>query len=362
MLASSGRSSDLFFGNHVIKSEESIQQGDPLGPLLFCLSLLGPLQLLHSPFQIAFLDDVTIGGALPIVLQDINTLVKSSSSIGLSLNTSKSEVVGGSQTTLSSFLSLHPTFKQVDVTYLTLLGTPLHINGLECALKDKCDDLTRVVSRLKLLPFHDCLFLLKNIFSIPKLLYILRTAPTFLSPTLSLYDNILSNSISSLFNVSLSIDSSLQASLPVRLGGLGIRGAVVLAPSAFLASVRSTSDLSDLLLSASNKLQPDALYPLAWQHWQAIAPTDSLMTAPAGDAAHSQREWDHPLCTALADSLLARCATPAHQARLLAVRSPWAGDWLQAVPATNLGLHLDDATVTISLALRLGAHAVHAHT
>ena len=62
----------------------------------------------------------------------------------------------------------------------------------------------------------------------------------------------------------------------------------------------------------------------------------------------------------MADSLLARCATPTHQARLLAVRSPWAGDWLQAFLVTNLGLHLNDVTVTISLALRLEANAVHA--
>src|SRR5882757_4924820 len=182
----------------------------------------------------------------------------------LSLNNVKSEVVGGSQSTLSSFLTSHPTYKQVDVKDLTLLGTPLHTDGLELALKEKCDDLCRVLSRLKLLPYHDSLFLLKNIFSMPKLLYVLRTAPTFLSPTLLLYDNILSSSISSLFNISLSADSFLQASLPVRLGGLGVRGAVVLAPSAFLASIASTSALSDLLLARSNKLQPDGLYDLAF--------------------------------------------------------------------------------------------------
>ena len=31
-------SSWLAFGNEVIHSEEGVQQGDPLGPLLFCLS------------------------------------------------------------------------------------------------------------------------------------------------------------------------------------------------------------------------------------------------------------------------------------------------------------------------------------
>jgi len=68
------------------------------------------------------------------------------------------------------------------------------------------------------------------------------------------------------------------------------------------------------------------------------------------------------VCTAIADNLLEKCVTPVHQARLRAIRSPWAGDWLQAVPVTNLGLHLDDVTVTVSLALRLGANTVLAHT
>lgn len=31
--------SDLYFGGHLIISAEGVQQGDPLGPLLFCLAL-----------------------------------------------------------------------------------------------------------------------------------------------------------------------------------------------------------------------------------------------------------------------------------------------------------------------------------
>lgn len=58
--------SSLFWNDEVLLSAEGIQQGDPLGPLLFCLVLHQFLLPLKSPFCVAYLDDVTIGG--PILL------------------------------------------------------------------------------------------------------------------------------------------------------------------------------------------------------------------------------------------------------------------------------------------------------
>ena len=362
VFSSYGRHSHLFFGESIILSQEGIQQGDPLGPLLFCLALHDLLQPLCSDFKVAFLDDVTIAGDLHSVLNDINCLVGASSAIGLSLNDLKSEVVGGSPLTTASFSSYYPNFKQVKSDDVILLGAPLHVNGLEGALRGKCEDLSLALSRIKLLPSHDSLYLLKNIFAIPKLLYIMRTAPSFMSPSLLLYDDMLSSSMSSLFNVSLSPSSYTQASLPVRLGGLGIRSAVTLAPSAFLASLHSTAELVKQLLPIHYSTKADTLLNEALLHWHSLAPVGFPVTPPPNESMHNQRAWDHPLSTAIADHLLYNCNDITHKARLNAVRSPWAGDWLQAVPATNLGLHLDDASITISLALRLGANTVHSHT
>ena len=44
--------------NQTLSSAEGVQQGDPLGPLLFCLALHSYLLRLNS-FCVAYMDDVT---------------------------------------------------------------------------------------------------------------------------------------------------------------------------------------------------------------------------------------------------------------------------------------------------------------
>ena len=58
-----------------------------------------------------------------------------------------------------------------------------------------------------------------------------------------MYDALLRETLSSTLNVNLNDDRWLQASLPVRWGGIGVREAVLLAPSAFLASAAGSSKL-----------------------------------------------------------------------------------------------------------------------
>ena len=99
---------------------------------------------------------------------------------------------------------------------------------------------------------QDALLLLRHSFAIPKILFILRTAPCFLSAQLEVYDDFLRSVLSSITNVSMEKESVwFQATLPVAMGVLGIRGAVQLAPSAFLASAAGCSDLIHRLLPPS---------------------------------------------------------------------------------------------------------------
>jgi len=90
----------------------------------------------------------------------------------------------------------------------------------------------------------------------PKLLYTLSTSDCSDNTLLAQFDNTVRAALSVILSVDLSDDQWAQASLPVRNGGLGIRSAQMLAPSAFLASAASTFELQQSIL------------PQASKHWQ----------------------------------------------------------------------------------------------
>ena len=73
----------LFLGNNIMNSSEGVQQGDPLGPLLFCL------------------DDGTLGGSCGEVMQDLESLEAVANDLGLVLNHSKTEIVFADSQTVS---------------------------------------------------------------------------------------------------------------------------------------------------------------------------------------------------------------------------------------------------------------------
>ncbi|KAL0214898.1 hypothetical protein P9112_007082 [Eukaryota sp. TZLM1-RC] len=65
--------SNLHFGNNILSSSSGVKQGDPLGPLLFCLAihpiLLQIQEMFPSLKMIAYMDDVVLIGDLNIVKQ-----------------------------------------------------------------------------------------------------------------------------------------------------------------------------------------------------------------------------------------------------------------------------------------------------
>lgn len=118
--------------------------------------------------------------------------------------------------------------------------------------------LQRFVRRLLLLKAHQSLLLLRNCGAIPKLQYVLRASRVCKNPAvLPVFDEVLKDAISNLTNIKMSNVVWLQASLPVRRGGLGVRRAETLAFLAFLASAFSGRSIFELLsLSDVNTIFP----------------------------------------------------------------------------------------------------------
>ena len=140
---------------------------------------------------------------------------------------------------------------------------------------------------------------------------------------MELYDQELQSIVSNICNIHFSHDDPawLQATLPIRMGGLGIRRAVQLAPSAYLASAAATHDLVQDILPGHLRSLPSPYVDQALPCWQQGHHTNPL----DGDAAKIQRSWDFPRVTACADSLLDNAPDDSTRARLLAVSAPESG-------------------------------------
>ena len=352
-----GQSSHLQFGDYTIESAEGIQQGDPLGPLLFCLTIHPLLTEIQSEFVSGYLDDIAIGGEASIAISDVKRLELAAKTFGLSLNYNKCEVIGLSNLTRSLWDSADLYFKETSLIDATLLGTPIQAGvGVDNALASKIADLEVMTSRLSLLPAHAALFLIKNALAIPKLIYLLRTAPCAESTKLMLYDNMLKQSLSSLLNVEMTDAAWNQASLPVRWGGIGVRSAHRLAPSAFMASAAGAAELLSHILPAWVLDVQDPVVDRVKVLWNDFGG----VIEPMGEESRMQRKWDEQCCRTMAEKLKMG-ADERTTARLLASCASASGAWLNAIPSASLGLNLDDAALRIAVGLRLGVPLVLDH-
>ena len=115
--------SSLFFGHYIVESAEGVQQGDPLGPLLYSLTTHSLLQAIKSEFTTGYLDDISIGGEVSSVGADVRQLEQQALQLGLTLNHSKCEVIGLSDTTNRvAWRRLGLSFQEISVQDATLLG------------------------------------------------------------------------------------------------------------------------------------------------------------------------------------------------------------------------------------------------
>ena len=166
---------------------------------------------------------------------------------------------------------------------------------------------------------------------------------------------------SSIWNLPSLCGTRLRCHLPVSRGGLGVQLTTDLALPAFLSSVAGASTLTVRLLP--NRLKDtsglqDIFYTTSCIEWQ----TRCNSEFPDTDKIWSQKAWDLPLVSKKLDGVLSAAHTQAH-ARLIAATALHSGDFLNAVPCSAVGTRLDDTSLRLAIALRLGAImcAPHSH-
>jgi len=242
------------------------------------------------------------------VLTNATMIRGSLSSIGLEVNNSKCELLLINHTdtnkpqTSKLFQDQFPSLSISDPIHWQLLGSPLHLESVPLHLKAKTKVLDSITENLELIEPHQAFFILKNCLSIPKLTYLLRSAPCFKSKEeLEAFDTAIRIDTEKICNITFGKDSWSQASLPIRHGGLGLRSAADMSLPCFLSSSFACQGLV-------NRLLPSLTLP----HGRVISATDAW--SALHDSSPRQKEiqsaWGDLACR---DSLAALLDTP----------SPW---------------------------------------
>ena len=178
-----------------LSSETGVQQGDPLGPLLFSLvlhklvlSIAQDKDCLYLLSNRWYLDDGVLSGNSQAVTRAVTLIQEMSPSFGLFINVSKCELFGHGD--LSSF---PPEMKVSRVPNLEILGAPIG-DPIFCAkfLAQKRADAAKLLSQLAEVGAEDpqvAFLLLRQCAAFCKLVHLARsTPPSYVADGLALFD------------------------------------------------------------------------------------------------------------------------------------------------------------------------------
>ena len=345
--------SQPFLHDHTILSCCGVQQGDPLGPLCFALSLHPIIKRIKEEvpgllINAWYLDDGTLCGSVRDLRAALSII-----EAGLSLNRSKSLLHVPADASLTSNC-LHAAIP-VTCGGFDLLGSPVG-SSAHCLLSvlRRIEKLQEVLAKLGDLQDSQMeTSLLRSCLSLPKVAYALRTCPPgYIRQALMAFDDTMRESLADLAGGPLPDWAWLKASLPVSLGGLGIRRASLHAPAAFIGSLCQASSLVAGILGyppGDSIHLPSAISALAnaagKPEWASIGDIDVPLR---------QRTLFHTIDEASHADLLSRAPDTRSKALALSSAIRQAGDWLNAVPSRALGLHLRDQEFRLCLQYWLG--------
>jgi hypothetical protein len=358
-----GSTSLLFYQDHQIKSCVGVQQGDPLGPLLFCLVLHVIVQKIvekcpNLDLHRWYLDDGVLCGDAAQVVHAFGIISRFGPDNGLMLNLAKCELFSPDP---ESFLSIFhcpllgaiefpPELSQRSVLpNFLLLGAPLgdagfctgHVQSLREANKPLLDSL------VKLEDPQVALHLLRTCMSFCKYVYVSRiTPPHLIFLALEQCDRDIMACLESFAAIELTAPALRQARLALSLGGLGLRSLTRHCTSAFISS--HLMALPDVLTADLRRAFDMYADNLGMDHMDEDE-ISGMIVKPPSQRKLSVRLDRHDRAglvngVDLADSL-----------RLSSLLAERTGAWLLAIPAQGpIDLTLTRDEMQVALKHRLG--------
>ena len=360
-----GDLTSLYFGETPIDSACGVQQGDPLGPLLFSLVLIvlndkvkEALKRAGVAIQIDgwYLDDGTFGGDIGAVKLVYETIRKEGPKLGLVINEKKCEIVSDAPAAVirhhfGDEPALHP------LNDWCLLGTPCGDAEHIIMFVDK--KLERAIAKVKLVgQIPDAMVryaLLRYCASFGLAVYYMRTAGP--GAHYELFDD----AVEDVFNDFVPAGNPRawqQAQLPVRLGGLGLRSAAKHAPIAFTACSADAARYIRNIIIADNPESLLAKDPagrcittdlLAKHQYPQQVQQEVLGQRPPRSQRDMSLEFEGTRLQALV-----KYTTPKDLIRFRALSPQHAGAWLACLPRRDANIWMDNECFTLLLKYRFG--------
>ena len=334
-----------------ISSQSGVQQGDPLGPMLFALvlhklvtSIDADDDCLQLLLEAWYLDDGVLAGERSAVLHALHLIEELGRHLGLYINFSKCELFSRSGNSL-----FPPVVKSSLLPNLDILGAPIG-DFVHCSrfIAEKCampKILLKALVDVSTVDLHVAFSLLRMCGSYCKLLHLARaTPPSHCADYLKLFDEEVRLCFTSCIAVDVPDPNWQQAQLSQSFGGLGFRSLALHCSAAFIASLASSG-----FGSANNIHMLQAVTRFNTQ----VPPDESITAEEVLVNLPPQRALSKKLDMHVFQSLLSS-SSPVNKARILSVSAPHAGSWISVIPSTGLDLHLNSAECQVALRWWLG--------
>ena len=343
----------LFFGQAIIFSQTGTQQGCPLASLLFSLGI-SPIQKkltaeLPSLFQAWIHDDTTLIGSLEDLEKAYAIIAEEGGKIGLTLAPAKSSLWNPLLRNTSDF-NIIP---QAPVDGFELLGTPIGTATFcNSYVASKVTKISDAVSKLpSLQDSHVEFVILRSCLGTPKINFCTRTCPPdIVAPSYESFDGLMRDTLGTILGSQIDDLQWMQSSLPVSMGGLGLRNATTHAAGAYAVSIAHSTPIIDSILGPRSS-RPSATEAVSLMN-SSISPTSSLSFDDLKKTA--QIHVTHAIDLRQQELTIALASTIRDKARINCVSLSKSGDWLNAIPSYAFNLHMPAAEFRAAIKYRLG--------